>query len=101
MTLAACGKVGPASVEGGDCRIFKAEIASACGLTQDDQRIIDENAEAGIAACRWERPLPKTPTCEELRAEIAELRNRNPAPVAKTPPKQKGYIRRAREAIKL
>jgi hypothetical protein len=80
--------------------VFKAEIASACGLTTDDQRIIDENAEAGLAACpAWSRPATRTPSCEELRHEIAELRIRNPAPIVKAP-KKKSVVQRAREAIR-
>jgi hypothetical protein len=99
MTLAACGPKGPASVSGGECHVVRAEIASACGLTTDDQRIIDENAEAGFAACpNWARPQPRTPSCEILRHEIAELRNRNP--VVKKAPKKKGIIARAKEAIR-
>lgn len=97
--LAGCGPKGPASVAGGECQIFKAEIVSACGLTSDDQRVIDENAEAGLAACHWTRPQPRAPSCEQMRHEIAELRNRNSV-VAKVPAKKKGVVQRAREAIK-
>jgi hypothetical protein len=71
IPLAACGSKGPASVEQGGCQIFKAEIAKACGLTREDQQIIDENAEAGFGACpSWDRPAARKPTCEELRASL-------------------------------
>lgn len=101
--LAACGTSPPASVASGECKVFREEIAGVCGLTRADQDVIDENAEAGVAACRWQRPLPKTPTCEEIRAEIAELRARaaGTVPVPKAPPKKKGVVQRFREKVKL
>jgi hypothetical protein len=71
-------------------------------LTRADQAMIDENAEAGIAACKWQRPLPKTPTCEEIRAEIAALRAKagQAAPLPRPAPK-KGIIRRIRDKVHL
>lgn len=79
--------------------MFRQEVAAVCGLTQADQDVIDENAEAGIAACRWQRPLPKTPTCQELRAAIAALR----AAAGSSPPapKRKGALQRLREKVRL
>lgn len=71
--LAGCGEPRPASVSDGECRVFRAAVVETCGLTQADQDAIDKNVEAGIAACRWRRPEPRTPSCDALRAEIAAL----------------------------
>jgi hypothetical protein len=46
----------PASIAGGECRIFRAPDYAIRGKTQDDQNYIDDNTEAGIAACKWARP---------------------------------------------
>lgn len=76
MALAACGTPPPASVAGGECKVFSDELARACGLTDADQLVIDAGAEAGFRACpNWQRPAPRHPTCEAVRLEIETLRN--------------------------
>lgn len=84
--LAGCGDPRPGSVSEGECRVFRAAAVETCGLTQADQDAIDENTEAGIAACRWRRPEPRTPSCDALRAEIAALRTPKPADANGDPP---------------
>jgi hypothetical protein len=90
VSLAACGKPLPGSVSGGECKVFRAEIVETCGLTQADQDVIDNNEERGIAACRWARPQARTPTCDDLRAEIKSLHGDQPP----LPPKKKALWRR-------
>jgi hypothetical protein len=85
--LAGCGAPLPASVKGGECRVFRAAIVETCGLTQSDQDIIDENAERGVASCQWQRPAPRAPSCEAIRAEIAALRASVSKQVAEAKPK--------------
>jgi len=50
-----------------------------CGITVADQAVMDDFIETGVSACRWQRPEPRTPSCTELRAEIAGLRQNSEA----------------------
>lgn len=56
MLLTGCASNLPASVAGGECRVFQAPDYAIRGKTQVDQNWIDDNTEAGIAACKWQRP---------------------------------------------
>jgi hypothetical protein len=76
-------------VSGGECKVFRQQAVEVCGLTQDDQNAIDENTEAGIAACRWRRPEPRVPSCEDLRAGIAALKAKRPIDANGNPPVKK------------
>ncbi len=55
LSAAGCAGDMPASVSGGECRVFVPPQAKICGLTLSDQKWIDENVESGIASCGWER----------------------------------------------
>jgi hypothetical protein len=46
----------PASVAGGECKIFAPPDYAIRGKTQKDQNWIDDTEEAGIAGCKWSRP---------------------------------------------
>lgn len=72
--LAGCGDHQVASVKDGECKAFQRSAVEACGLTQADQDFIDDTIETGVSACKWKRPQPRTPSCADLRAEIAGLR---------------------------
>lgn len=68
----------PASVSGGECRVFERPTYVVLGKTQHDQDWIDGNVEAGIGACGWPRPQPrpkdwdiKTAAAEPPRASVA------------------------------
>src|SRR5690349_20819745 len=52
----------PASVKGGECYIFQAPDYAIRGKRQVDQNWIDDNTEAGIAACNWHRPKKRPST---------------------------------------
>ena len=59
LTVAACGTLRPASVGGGECRVFERPDYAVLGQTRYDQNWIDSNTEAGVAACGWQRPKPR------------------------------------------
>ena len=56
LTMAACGTLRPASVGGGECRVFERPEYAVLGQTGYDQNWIDSNTEAGVAGCGWQRP---------------------------------------------
>jgi hypothetical protein len=57
--VTACGTLRPASVGGGECRVFEHPEYAVLGQTRYDQSWIDSNTEAGVAACGWQRPKPR------------------------------------------
>lgn len=60
LTVTACAGTNlPASVSGGECRVFEAPPYAVRGAARYDQRWIDSNVEAGVSACRWQRPQPR------------------------------------------
>lgn len=79
ISLAGCGDRIPASVSGGESKVFNAAVIETCGLTQADQQVIDENQERGTSAFGWPKPAARVPSCEELRAQIAIMRAENEA----------------------
>jgi hypothetical protein len=55
--LAGCSGTNlPASVLGGECKVFERPEYVIKGAKRYDQRWIDGNIEAGIGACSWARP---------------------------------------------
>jgi hypothetical protein len=56
FALAACATPRPASVVGGECRVFEQPNHPVKGKTKRDQAWIDDTVESGIAACGWNRP---------------------------------------------
>jgi hypothetical protein len=60
--VTACGTLRPASVGGGECRVFERPEYAVLGQTRYDQNWIDSNIEAGVAACGWQRPKPRPQT---------------------------------------
>lgn len=55
-SLTACATSQPASVKGGECRVFTAPLYAIRGVDKYSQDWADDNTEAGIASCRWKRP---------------------------------------------
>lgn len=56
LMLAACGTSRPASVAGGECKIFHRPVTVITGVTSMDQDWIDDTIERGVAGCGWRRP---------------------------------------------
>lgn len=58
--LAGCaGTKLPASVAGGECRVFERPEYTVKGATQYDQDVVDNFVESGVGGCNWKRPLPR------------------------------------------
>lgn len=49
---------GPASIAGGECRVFLAPPHAIKGKTRSDQAYVDDVTESGVASCGWKRPAP-------------------------------------------
>jgi hypothetical protein len=65
VTLAGCaGTRLPASVKGGECRVFERPEYAVLGKRQYDQRWIDGNVEAGVGGCGWQRPAKRPPALD-------------------------------------
>jgi hypothetical protein len=54
--LAGCATSGPASVAGGECRLFRPPAHVVRGADQESQNWADDTVEAGVAGCHWHRP---------------------------------------------
>lgn len=54
--LASCQTTGPASVSGGECRVFERPDYAVLGKRQYDQDWIDSQVEGGVGGCGWKRP---------------------------------------------
>ena len=90
LTVAACGTLRPASVVGGECRVFERPEYAVFGRTRYDQNWIDSNTEAGVAACGWQRPKPRPQGLDKATG------GKQLAPTKKKPP---GFISRIKRAV--
>jgi hypothetical protein len=88
LTVAGCGTLRPASVGGGECRVFERPEYAVLGQTRYDQSWIDSNTEAGVAACGWQRPKPRPPELGKAPAP------NHLAPAKKKRPRLIGRIKR-------
>lgn len=50
---------GPASVAGGECKVFTGPRYAVRGSRPYDQDWIDSTVEGGVGACKWVRPAPR------------------------------------------
>lgn len=56
FTLSGCAGIGPASVMGGECKVFDDPGFAVQGKRLKDSRWIGRTQEKGIQICRWKRP---------------------------------------------
>lgn len=89
LLLAGCASQGPASIAGGECKIFEAPKYEVRGHTPYDQDWIDSQVEGGVGGCRWKRPQPRPASLD-----AAPARKAAPAPV-----KRKSLVRRIRDRM--
>ncbi len=54
--LSGCASIGPASVEGGECRVFRDPGFAVRGKRLKDAQWIGRTQEVGINVCKWKRP---------------------------------------------
>lgn len=55
-TLGACASTGPASVQGGECKVFHDPGFAVRGKRLRDAQWIGRTQETGIQVCGWTRP---------------------------------------------
>ncbi len=55
-TLGGCASLSPASVKGGECRIFRDPGFAVRGKRLKDSQWIGQAQETGITVCGWKRP---------------------------------------------
>jgi hypothetical protein len=79
-----CATKGPASVAGGECRIFERPQYAVRGKRSYDQDWIDSQVEGGVGGCGWKRPaarpaaLDAVPTKRPVTSPgKAEVKKRN------------------------
>ncbi|BAL76017.1 hypothetical protein [Bradyrhizobium cosmicum] len=89
LPLAACGHGGPASIAGGECRIFERPQYEVLGRQPYDQDWIDSQVEGGVGGCNWKRPAQRPPALD-----AAPVRQTAPAPI-----KRKSLVRRIRDRV--
>lgn len=56
LLLGGCASVRPASVEGGECKIFHDPGFAVRGKRLKDSQWIGRTQETGIQVCGWSRP---------------------------------------------
>lgn len=56
LLLSGCAGHMPASVEGGECKVFDDPGFAVRGKRQKDSRWIGRTQEKGIQVCKWKRP---------------------------------------------
>lgn len=56
VVLGGCASIGPASVIGGECRVFDDPGFAVQGKRLKDSRWIGRTQEKGITVCKWKRP---------------------------------------------
>lgn len=107
VLLAGCGDKPVATVRNGECKAFQRAAVEACGVTLEDQDVLDDYVETGVSACKWLRPAPRTPTCADIRVEIAELRQFKTTalaggafPIVTAPPPKPTLRQRARKFLR-
>ena len=87
--LAGCGTSGPASVKGGECRIFEAPKYVVLGKRQYDQDWIDGNIEGGVGGCNWQRPKPRPAALDAVQGQR----------LAPAQAKKRGLLKRIRDRV--
>jgi hypothetical protein len=65
VALAGCaGTSLPASVTGGECRVFPRPEYAVRGKTKYDQNWVDDTVESGVGGCKWQRPAARPPALD-------------------------------------
>jgi len=80
MTLAfvvsGCAGVSPASIAGGECKVFKDPGFAVRGKRLKDDQWIGKTQESGIEVCGWKRPAARPASLDARPAPVADA----PAP---------------------
>jgi hypothetical protein len=89
-SLAGCQTTGPASVKGGECRVFERPEYAIRGARQYDQDWVDSQIEGGVGACGWKRPAARP-------ASLDAAPGQKVAPTFKA--KKRGLIKRIKDRV--
>lgn len=90
LLLAGCAAKGPASVAGGECRIFERPQYEVRGKRPYDQDWIDSQIEGGVGGCRWQRPAKRPASLDAAPAA---------RPAVAAPKRKPGLVKRIRDRI--
>jgi hypothetical protein len=85
-----CATKGPASIAGGECKIFERPEYAVRGKRPYDQDWIDSQVEGGVGGCGWKRPVARPAAIDAAPA-------RKPAPAA--PVKKRNVVQRIKDRI--
>ncbi len=85
--LGGCAAKGPASIAGGECKIFERPEYAVRGAKPYDQDWIDSQVEGGVGGCGWKRPAARPASIDGS----SSLRH-PPAPV-----KKRGLVQRVKD----
>jgi hypothetical protein len=99
VTAGCAGLPLPASVKGGECKVFDRPEYEVRGARRYDQNWIDGNIEAGVGGCNWARPKARPPA---LDAEGPAPKIIAPAKPIKKPSlwsRTKGVAARVRDRV--
>lgn len=89
LALSGCASTGPASIKGGECRVFERPEYAVRGKKPYDQDWIDSQVEGGVGACGWKRPAAR-PASIEGTADVQ---------TAPAPAKKRGIIKRIKDRM--
>lgn len=87
--LGACASRGPASIAGGECKIFEAPKYEVRGQRDYDQDWIDSQVEGGVGGCHWKRPQPRPASIDAAPTPRA----------APARPARRGVVQRIRDRV--
>jgi hypothetical protein len=93
--LGGCASKGPASIAGGECRIFEAPKYEVRGVRDYDQDWIDSQVEGGIGGCHWKRPLRRPASIDAAPAAGPSIVK----PAIVKPAKRRGLVARIRDRV--
>lgn len=89
LALAGCQTTSPASVKGGECRIFERPEYAVRGLRQYDQDWVDSQVEGGVGGCGWRRPKARPASFDAVPGRKA----------AAAPVKKRGFFKRVKDRV--
>ncbi len=87
--LGGCASKGPASIAGGECKIFERPEYAVRGKKPYDQDWIDSQVEGGVGGCGWKRRAARP-------ASIDGAADLKPGP---TSVKKRGIVKRIKDRV--
>lgn len=91
LVLAGCQTTGPASVKGGECRIFERPEYAVRGKRRYDQDWIDSQIEGGVGGCGWRRPKARPASIDGKPKAVSKA--------AQKPVQRPGIVQRIKDRV--